>query len=149
MPKDDELPSALSFVIRRLAENGFTDFYAGGATGFDTLAAKAVLKLRDGGAPIRLHLVLPCCQSEQTRGWSTEQKADYAEILDKADSAEYTSALYYKGCMEARNKRLIVIADCCVCCYNGGCASGTAQTVRLAKNKGIPVINVAATGSYN
>lgn len=57
----------LTDVITSLLEAGYRYFGAGGALGFDTLAAQAVLQLRTEYPQIRLILVLPC--KEQTRGW--------------------------------------------------------------------------------
>ena len=50
---------------------------------------------------------------------------------------------YTKSCMRLRNQRLVELADCCICyCSDPAGRSGTAQTVRMAKQKGIPVINL-------
>ena len=48
-PEDREpLRAALLSEIQRLyAEKGVTEFYTGGARGFDTMAAEAVLKIRE------------------------------------------------------------------------------------------------------
>ncbi len=51
-----------------------TDFYAGGALGFDTLAAQTVLKLKKQFPHIRLHLVLPCPAEEQTETYNEKDK---------------------------------------------------------------------------
>ena len=51
-PEDREpLRAALLSEIQRLyAEKGVTEFYTGGARGFDTMAAEAVLKIRRSSA---------------------------------------------------------------------------------------------------
>ena len=53
-PEDREpLRAALLSEIQRLyAEKGVTEFYTGGARGFDTMAAEAVLKIREA-LPVR------------------------------------------------------------------------------------------------
>ena len=51
--------------------------------GFDTIAAFAVLKLKERYPDIRLVLVLPCFS--QTRGWSREDIEIYDDIKQKAD----------------------------------------------------------------
>ena len=58
LPEDREpLRTALLSEIQRLyAEKGVTEFYTGGARGFDTMAAEAVLKTREA-LPVRLHLI--------------------------------------------------------------------------------------------
>lgn len=121
------------------------DFYAGGAIGFDTLAEKAVIHLRDAKKlPIRLHLVLPCQNSEQTKYWTAEQKYEFKVLLSKADSVEYTSKDHHPSCMKIRNKRLVECADTlCICYLEDGHKSGTFQTVNMASDKGLKVINMA------
>lgn len=45
--------------------------------------------------------------------------------------------------MKKRNARLIEHADCCVCYYNvKRSASGTGQTVRMALNRNMTIINL-------
>ena len=59
----EEIPvlrKRLEEEIRRLYREGFHYFAAGGALGFDTLAALAVLSLRKELPGLRLILVLPC-----------------------------------------------------------------------------------------
>ena len=46
-------------IIIELVEKGVTVFYCGGAEGFDTLAAEAVLRAREKNPQIRLYLALP------------------------------------------------------------------------------------------
>ena len=125
--------------------SGFVDFYAGGALGWDTYCAQTVLDLREEYPCIALHLVLPCSRAEQTARWTEAQKAAYDCIYREADSCEFVSVDYTKDCMRLRNKRLVELADCCVCfCGEPEGRSGTAQTVRMARQKGIPVINLAS-----
>ena len=141
----NELIVRLNKTLTDLIENGATDFYAGGALGWDSIAAEAVLKLREIYPQIKLHLVLPCSSEEQTIKWSDTQKAEYQNIPNAADKVEYTSDRYYDGCMKVRNARLVELADCCVCYYDNRSRSGTGQTVRMAMNKKIKIINLADT----
>ena len=73
--------------------------------GFDTIAAFAVLKLKERYPDIRLILVLPCFS--QTRGWSQEDIEIYDDIKQKADKVVYTSQEYTRGCMHKRNRHLV------------------------------------------
>lgn len=138
-----ELEARLENILCELIEkHGATDFYAGGALGWDTLCAQTVLRLKQKH-PIRLHLVLPCCETEQTEKWKSEQKAEFKGILSSADSVEYVSENYFDGCMRIRNQRLVEYADGCVCYYNEKKrASGTGQTVCMAQQKNIGIINL-------
>lgn len=65
----EKLPAALA-ELRRVLETaipqGFVDFYAGGALGWDTYCAQTVLDLREEYPCIALHLVLPFCRAMRT-----------------------------------------------------------------------------------
>lgn len=133
--------------LRRILEtaivNGFVDFYTGGALGWDTCCAQQVLALRELYPGIALHLVLPCSREEQTARWTPMQRAVYDEIFAAADSREFIGRHYTSTCMRERNQRLVDLADCCICyCQEPNGRSGTAQTIRMAQKKGIPVIHL-------
>lgn len=140
----DELKIKVYNTLVKLVDDGYTDFYAGGAIGWDTLCAQAVIALRDKEhKPIALHLVLPCPKEAQTSKWTTEQIQLYDMILSKADSVEIMSRSYSRECMKVRNQRLIDDTDLCLCYYNDTrYATGTGQTVRMAERKGMDIINL-------
>ncbi|MBQ8825842.1 MAG: DUF1273 family protein [Oscillospiraceae bacterium] len=130
-------------TLIEMIENGAEDFYAGGAVGWDMLCEQTVLRLRRDYPHIRLHIVMPCPAEEQSAAWSEEDKFAYSEILVEADSREMVAKSYIQGCMKKRNQRLVDLADCCVCWHNESISMcGTAQTVRMAHIKGIPVFNL-------
>lgn len=135
----NKLEKNLCFLIE---SNNAENFYSGGAIGWDTLCSQIIIKLRNEYPNIQLHLILPCCEAEQTRFWSESQKTAYRTILAAANTVEYLSQHYYNGCMKKRNNRLVELADCCLCYYNhNNIGSGTGQTVRIAEAKNIPIIN--------
>ena len=139
------LSEQLYAVIEKLiTSQGVTDFYAGGAYGFDALASFTVLKLREKYPQVKLHLILPCSKEEQTKQWTSEHIAELEKLVGLADSVDYVSDRYYKGCMKERNARLVEFAtDCCISYWNPqDFRSGTGQTVRMAQKKGIEVINL-------
>lgn len=134
----------LEAVLEQLINDGAEDFYAGGAIGFDTLAERAVLRLRRKYPQIKLHLLLPCCRADQTAKWQAAQIEMFDKISAAANTIEYTSQRYSSNCMRIRNARLVEQSEGCVCYYTrSSSASGTGQTIRMAENKGIPIINVA------
>ncbi len=61
-----ELKNKLTNFLKNLIVQGTVDFYTGGAIGWDTIAAQTVLRLREVYPQIKLHLVLPCSNEEQT-----------------------------------------------------------------------------------
>ena len=136
-----ELVQRLQDTIINMIESGVTDFYDGGAIGFDMLCAETVIELKAEYSDIKLHLLLPCPPEEQVKGWNKAQIAKYNEILKAADSVAVLSEHYTEDCMKQRNKRLVELAECCIC-YCNNPRSGTGQTVRMAKDKGIDIINL-------
>lgn len=137
------LSQRLYQMLEKAVKNGTTDFFAGGAIGWDALASLTVIKLREVYPHIKLHLVLPCSPQEQSAKWTEQQRTEYDHIRAAADSVEQTSAHYTKDCMKVRNARLVEYADCCFCYYNPNRSrSGTGQTVRMAQRKNIQVVNL-------
>ncbi len=146
----EKLSARLYALLERfVTEQKVTDFYTGGAVGWDALAALTVLKLRESYPEVKLHLVLPCPFEEQSAKWKEAQKTEYLHIFGLADSVEQVSDRYYNGCMKARNARLVELAsDYCICYWNPkDFRSGTGQTVRMAQKKGIEVINLFESAS--
>ncbi len=134
----------LQNLLENAVQKGFLDFYSGGAIGWDTYCAQTVLDLRDDYPDITLNLILPCSTNDQTAHWTKEQKIAYDCIYTKADSHEFIALDYTSDCMRQRNARLVELADCLVCyCYPSMARSGSAQTIRFAQKKGIPIINLA------
>ena len=136
-----ELVQRLQDTIINMIESGVTDFYDGGAIGFDMLCAETVIELKAEYSDIKLHLLLPCPPEEQVKGWNKSQVERYNKILQAADSVTVISEHYTRDCMKQRNGRLVELADCCIC-YCANPRSGTGQTIRLAKKQGILVINL-------
>ena len=68
-----ELVQRLRDTIINVIERGVTDFYNGGAVGFDMLCAEAVIALKAEYSDIKLHLLLPCPPEEQVKGWNKAQ----------------------------------------------------------------------------
>ena len=144
IPADEynALNQRLEDEIENLIHQGVRYFGAGGALGFDTLAALAVLRLKPAYPHIRLILVLPC--KDQTKGWDRADKKIYNQILRQADKVVYVSEQYTPGCMKTRNRHLVEYSSVCLC-YLTNPKSGTAYTANYAKQNGLRVINLAAT----
>lgn len=121
-------------------ERGYCFFGAGGALGFDTLAAQTVLKLKKKYPHIKLILVLPCVS--QTRGWKQDDIEEYERIKAAADKVVYTSQEYTQDCMFKRNRHLVDNSSLCIA-YLTKHTGGTAYTANYARAKGITVVNVA------
>ncbi len=135
-----QLAEKLEDTITGLIDGGIRFYGAGGALGFDCLAARTVLKLKPSYPNIKLILVLPCLT--QTRGWRPEDIAEYERIKAQADKVVYTAQQYTKDCMHKRNHHLVDNSSVCVCYLNRE-SGGTAYTVRYAKEQGLEIINLA------
>ena len=136
----NQLAWRLKDTVIKLINDGYTYFIAGGALGFDTLAAKTVLNLKSDYPDIRLILVLPCLS--QADKWSSEDKRVYEVIKEAADKVVYISDEYTKDCMYKRNRHLVDNSNACVC-YLTEKTGGTAYTVKYAKKCNLLVINMA------
>lgn len=123
-----------------MIEKGVLYFGAGGARGFDTLAAEIVLELKKNYPQIRLILVLPC--PEQTRGWNEKDVQKYEQIKEKAAKVVYTADHYYRGCMHVRNRHLVDNSAYCIY-YLIKEHGGTAYTVDYAIEKELGIYNIA------
>ena len=117
------------------------NFIAGGALGFDTLAAEAVIRMREKYPHIKLHLYLPC--HGQEKYWTDLQKYRYRLIMSRADSYIYvTEGKYTNQCMMQRNKKMTDDSSFCIafCILS---SSGTGVTLRNAKSAGVKIYNIA------
>lgn len=130
----------LARAIERSIQAGYVYFGAGGALGFDTLAAQTVLKLKERYPDIKLILVLPC--KSQTSGWKQTDIDEYERIKAAADKVVYTSEVYYRGCMHKRNRHLMDNSSLCIC-YLMEDRGGTYYTVNYARENGLQIINLA------
>ena len=135
-----EIANRLERVITALYQRGVRYYGAGGALGFDAIAAQTVIRLRKSCPGMKLILVLPCLT--QTRGWRPEDVVEYKRIKAQADKVVYTSQQYTPDCWHKRNRHLVDNSGICVC-YLTKSDGGTAYTVKYAERQGLEVINVA------
>lgn len=131
----DHLARAISYAYGE----GCREFYCGGAIGFDTIAAREVIRFRMSHPDVKLILYLPCI--DQDAKWSEWQSDAYEYVLSSADEVRYVSDEYTKTCMKKRNQALAEVADILVV-YIGYSTSGSAQTARMAEKLGKQVFNL-------
>lgn len=139
------LPQLLEEEIRRTADLGIDCFLSGGARGFDTLAAQAVLRLRDSGMShhqLKLWMVLPC--RDQASLWPPFDQELWRRILSRADKITFTAEEYNPGVMSLRNAYLVDHSARCICWQKPGVPGGTAQTVAMARDAGLELVPLAA-----
>ena len=135
-----KLMSVLLETIQQKIDDGYTIFCTGGALGFDTMAAVAVLRLKEKYRNIKLHLYLPC--RDQHSKWPASDKAVYQQIADQSDRIFYTSEVYTPYCMAQRNRALVDNSSFCIA-YCTQPKGGTAYTISYAMDNGVDVVNLA------
>jgi len=142
LPQDkiEKIVLNLAREVDNLIAQGVTDFISGGALGFDQIAASLIIAKKEMEQRIRLIFALPC--KNQDEFWSDEQKRLYHNILAEADEVIYVSEEYISGCMKKRNRYMVDRSAYCVCALLHP-MSGTDQTVRYARQKGLRIISVA------
>lgn len=136
----DDIAKRLEDTVVSLIQSGYLYFGAGGALGFDTVCALAVLRLRQRYPKIKLILVLPCVS--QADKWRSEDATVYQKIMRQADKVVYTSQEYTRDCMFKRNRHLVDNSSVCIC-YLEKASGGTAYTVEYARKRGLQIINLA------
>ena len=100
-------------VVTLLVSKGFKYFGTGGALGFDTIAAQAVMSVKETHPEVKLILVLPC--ENQTKYWKQQDIDVYNDIKLRADKVKVLALHYYNGCMQKRNRHLVDCSSACVC----------------------------------
>lgn len=140
-PEDlGKIQTRLPPLLERCYEQGKRVFLSGGALGFDTVAARAVLQMRERHPDVSLILAIPC-RSQASR-WSVGDRAVYTQLLEAADRTVYVSEEYFPGCMQKRNQFMIRHADTCIC-YLRQCCGGTWYTVSYAYDLQRTILNLA------
>lgn len=137
------LKQRLREEILRQIGSGANIFRAGGALGFDTMAAQTVLELRESHPGIRLELILPC--PEQSDRWKPLDAMVYEEIRRQADTVRVVSPFYYAGVLQQRNRELVRGAAVCIAYLTDSHThtGGTAYTVAQALRAGADFVNLA------
>ena len=135
----------LKATVSYLYAKGVTDFHAGGALGFDTLAAMQIIDMRRGHPGMRLILDLP--YPTQSNRWSRDEQRVYGFILSSADERRYACAGKPENADAARRylftrNRTMVEASLYGVAYYSGAKGGTAYTVVHAEKCGCEIINL-------
>ena len=134
-----KLPDMLNRAINYAYGRGCRRFIVGGAIGFDTEAAKQVIRYRISHPDVSLVVYVP--HLEQSEKWSARQKEIYDYILGEANEVCYISESYDRDCMRRRNKAM---ADACdiMIAYVSNSRSGSGQTARMAESLGKDIYNI-------
>lgn len=137
-----ELENVLKAFVLSLYERGARVFKAGGAVGFDTMAALAVLDLKAEKKDDSVKLVLCLPAPDQANRYTEYDRIIYNMIKERADSVTYSASHSTTESYYARNRKLVEGSDACVafCTVQHG---GTYYTCRAALLSGVEFINLA------
>ena len=139
--QDSNLKETLKKILIGLINQGYIYFGAGGARGFDALAAETVLELKQQYSQISLILVLPFeNQFCKEQGWTVQEIKQYQELKQQARKVVHLQKEYSKGCYYRRNRHLVDFSSVCIC-YQYKETGGTAYTTEYARSKNVQIIN--------
>ena len=134
-----ELSNLLQRAIGYAYNKGCRRFITGGAIGFDTEAAREVIRFRLSHPDVSLILFLPCL--DQDASWTARQRDSYDYVLASADEVTYISEVYDKNCMKRRNQAMAEQCDIMIG-YVGHARSGSSQNLRIATTLGKETYNL-------
>lgn len=123
-------------IVNKINEDHTTAFLSGMALGTDIFAAEIVLKLKSKFREITLTAILPC--RTQATKWSNKAISRYEHILSKCEKVIVLQEQYTSDCMNKRNIYMVDHSDCVIAVWSGT-KGGTANTIRFATEKHLPV----------
>ena len=121
----------LKLTVSGLIERGYTDFYTGGAEGFDFLATECVAEMKKEYPDITLNIIFPFR--------NTKCDKLYKDVIPVCDRVEYMSDKYFPWTYHERNRKLVEKSSVCVC-YLTKQSGGTLFTANYAKDNGLELI---------
>ena len=134
----ERLEKILKAEIVKLIRLGVSEFYVGGQTGIDTLAALLVMNIKEEfGTTANLNLVMPYKGMENS--FTVLQKENYEWIKQSARTVTYLNEKYTPECYRQRNRYMIDKSDYLIAVSTGDERSGTQMTINMAKKKGIEI----------
>lgn len=143
----DNIADRLSKTLIDLIQSGYQTFCAGGARGFDALAAETVLALKPRFPQIQLVLMLPFPEQYKQEGtWTQTEIEQYHRVQAKASQVITVAPAYSPGIYYQRNKLLVDSSSVCIA-YKTRESSGTGHTVRYAQKQGFLIMNLAESKS--
>ena len=136
-----EIMAKTEAEVRKLLSGGINRFLVGGAVGYDMEVAKLLFRLKNECPDIRVVLIYPF--DGYSDRWNDAQKAEYAELLPQYDEAIRASERSGRDAYLLWNRLLVDGASVCIA-YCHKQRSGTAYTVKYAKEWGLDVVNVVS-----
>lgn len=130
----------LTSAISEAYEHGIRNFISGFALGIDLMAAQLVQSLKCNLPGISLTAAIPF--EGQAERYNIYDKRVYRRLLELADKVIVLSDCYYPRCFLDRDEFMVENASYLIAYYDGREKGGTYYTVKKARARGIPIINV-------
>lgn len=130
----------LTSAISEAYDHGIRNFISGFALGIDLMAAQLVQSLKCNLPGISLTAAIPF--EGQAERYNIYDKRVYRRLLELADKVIVLSDCYYPRCFLDRDKIMVENASYLIAYYDGREKGGTYYTVKKARARGIPIINV-------
>lgn len=127
-------------AIRLCYRKGARFFYAGGAVGFDTIAAETVLKLKEELSDIVLIIVVPFPQQDKL--FNDSYRKRYLHILDMANEVITISDSFSNFAYLKRNDYMISHSSRLIAYWDEESVGGTSYTYRQAMAKKLAIYNL-------
>lgn len=121
------------YAVEGFVKKGYSHFMAGGALGFDTYAAEAVMDVRRRYPWVTLEIAVPF--DAQPDRWPVASQVRYRWNLDQADMVTWVSHAYSQDCLSLRNRYLVDRCDLLLAAFDGR-PGGTRNTVEYARRQG-------------
>ena len=130
----------LTSAISEAYAHGIMNFISGFALGIDLMAAQLVQSLKCNLPGISLTAAIPF--EGQAERYNIYDKRVYRRLLELADKVIVLSDCYYPRCFLDRDEFMVENASYLIAYYDGREKGGTYYTVKKARARGIPIINV-------
>lgn len=130
----------LTSAISEAYDHGIRNFISGFALGIDLMAAQLVQSLKCNLPVISLTAAIPF--EGQAERYNIYDKRVYGRLLELADKVIVLSDCYYPRCFLDRDEFMVENASYLIAYYDGREKGGTYYTVKKARARGIPIINV-------
>ena len=124
-------------LIEETMQSGYKRFIVGMAQGNDTYIAEILILLKSSHPYIIIEAAIPCMN--QVEKWTKSARERYDDILALFDKQTVISKEYAPKCMQERNQYMVDQASLLIAVWNGK-PSGTGNTVKYARNKGVDVM---------
>lgn len=124
-----------------LYEQGFRQFWVGGALGVDMWAGEILLRLKEQPEYCEIQLMIALPFEGHDANWEERSRRRMAFLIRHSTQTiivgqkDAPPAVNYRR----RNEYMVDRADCLLAVYDRSIRSGTGMTVRMAEKKGLPI----------